>query len=197
MTLTEFTEKLGSTNPTPGGGAAAGLTLAVGAACAEKAVRFSLSDDTEKILEQLIFLREEGHKLSQRDQDAFLNWQLMKKLPKETDEEKAVRKEKINMAAHECAMVPFLTAEYSVKLLYTVDEFLPFCNKFLISDAACGVSFAAAAFETSVFNILINLPYIKNEIFKNQLETFISGNTEHFDIVKERVLAECRKLLNA
>ncbi|HBD93824.1 MAG: hypothetical protein A2015_11405 [Spirochaetes bacterium GWF1_31_7] len=197
MKLNEFTEKLGSTSPTPGGGAASGLTLALAAACAEKAVRFSISDISEKICEQLIFLREEGNKLCIDDQNAFSHWQEMKKLPKVTETEKAHRTQQINNAAEQCAKVPLLTAEYSMKLLYTIDEFLPYCNKFLISDAACGVSLAAASFETSIFNIIINLPYIKNDIFKSQLETFITTNPDHFDVIKERILTECRKLLNA
>lgn len=195
MNLNEFTEKLGSTTPTPGGGAAAGLSLSLGAACAEKAARFSLSDEILHILEKLVEIRLWGDKLCEADQIAFIEWQKTKKLPKETEDEKKIRKEAIDNAALECAKIPLLTAEYAVKLLYTIDEFLPYCNKFLISDAACGVSFASAAFESSVFNIMINMPYVKNEIFKNQLETFLSGNQPHFDVIKGRILAECYKKL--
>ena len=52
--IKDFCQKLGSISPTPGGGAAAGICLSMGAACAEKAARFSLEDTDQNFIEAFV-----------------------------------------------------------------------------------------------------------------------------------------------
>lgn len=191
-----FCEELGSTAPTPGGGAAAGITLSLGAAAAEKAARFSLKEDSnEDFVNKFAEIREHGHQLCEDDQKYFIEWQKARKLPKESDEEKKIRKEQVDKYAAECARVPLKLGRQAIYLIKTIEEFLPSCNKWLISDAAVGASHAAAAFESSLFNIMINLPYVKDETFASELKAFMNDHVEMFNTTKEKILKKTEEVL--
>lgn len=194
--INSFCENLGSTAPTPGGGAAAGITLSLGAACAEKAARFSLKDDSnDDFINRFAEIREHGHQLCADDQKYFLEWQNARKLPKETEEEKKIRKEQVDKYAAECARVPLKLGRQAIYLIKTIEEFLPTCNKWLISDAAVGAGHAAAAFESSIFNIMINLPYVKDETFSSELKAFMNDHIEMFNTIKEKIYKKTEEVL--
>lgn len=195
MTLDDYCSQLGSTSPTPGGGSAAGLTLSLGAASAEKAARFSLKETHSQFIDIFAGIRADGLKLSEEDMLRFVEWNNARKLPKDTEEQKTFRKNECDKAAAECARVPLKTAEFALKLLETVDKFLPTCNKFLVSDAACAASFASAAFEASIFNIMVNLPYIGETNFSGELKQFMNDKVSYFSELKDSILRECEKML--
>ena len=182
----QFIESLGSIAPAPGGGAAAGYSLSMGAACVEKAARFSLTDNLEYFLEKFIEVRENGILLAQEDQEKFNQWQKARKKK---------NKEDIDKKAVECTKVPFKVANYALSLLSTIDEFLPNCNKWLISDASAGAAHASAAFDTSVFNILINIPSIKDEHFSNELKLFLNDNVESFNQTRDVIYKKCEEII--
>lgn len=191
----EFLNRLGSTSPAPGGGAAAGITLSLGAACAEKAVRFSVGDDLDRFLDVFCGIRDKGLKYTHEDQEAFVNWQNARKLPNSTDEEKVKRKELVLKYSSKCAEVPMLIGIDAIQTSNAISDFLPLCNKWLVSDLAVGLAHIGAAFESSVFNIMVNLPYIKNEILINQLKTFMNDQVDSFYHHKEMTLRKCKELL--
>lgn len=197
MNINEFNKKLGSTSPTPGGGAAAGISLSMGAACVEKAARFSLGEkELHDLVDKFVNIREEGLKLSDKDQKAFQAWQESRKLSKGTEEEKRIRKEKIDQYAAECAMIPYQICKHSHKLIGLIQDFIQYCNKWLISDAAIGALLSKAAYDSSIFNITINLPYIKDKKIKNEITFFLKNNSEHINKMTEEIIMSCNNILN-
>lgn len=197
MTINAFASQLGSTNAIPGGGAAGGVTLALGAACAEKAARFSFKSEEHELINIFAHLREKGLELAENDQKFFMQWQTAKKLPKEKEEEKRARQLAINKAALECARVPLELAQAAQELLIAVEDFLPHCHAFLMSDAACAASFARAAFETGIYNIHINLPYIKDENFRLELQNTITTMPDSFNNHASQIIDACMKKLKS
>jgi methenyltetrahydrofolate cyclohydrolase len=191
-----YCEKLGSTSPAPGGGSACGLILSMGASAAEKAMRFSFEEQDNDFTRKVVLIRLNGLKLSDEDQIQFENWANARKLQKDTDEQKKYRNEKVNYYASECAKVPYNIGKNAVDLLNVIEMFLPKCSKWLISDAAVGASFALASLESSIFNIKINLPYVKDEDLKNELKTFVEENMQPSIDLKNKILIFCDKLLS-
>ncbi len=195
MDIGDFCKNLGSTNPTPGGGAAAGYALSFGAACAEKAARFSIHGTIERYIEIFSGIREVGLGLAADDQRYFQEWQDSRKLPKVTEEQRVERAAAIDRAVKMCALTPYAMCREAIRLVDTVEEFLPLCNSMLVSDAAVGVSMAAASFESSVFNIIINLPYLKDLTVKDELESFINNSVESFETRKDMILTRCTEII--
>lgn len=187
----EFCNKLGSDKPTPGGGAASGIVLSLAASCAEKSARFSIDNYLEHYLKSFIEIKEEGFVLSEKDQKAFLNWMQARRLAKDTEEEKKEREEKIEKYVKECAIVPLEIIKHCIKLVEIIHDFIPYCNKWLISDLATAIVFARGAFESSLFNIRINIPYIKDKEFILELEKFIEENEKYFSKIVKNSLRGC------
>ena len=167
----------------------------MGAACAEKAARFSLEDTDQNFIEAFVEIRDAGLKLSNEDQNAFLNWQKSKKLPKNSEKEKKIRLEKINFYTAECAKIPLTICINSLKLTEIIQDFLPYCNKWLISDASIGASLSKAAFESSIFNIKINIPYIKDQNLLEEIDNFIHNKINYFNKTTEYIFIKCKNLL--
>jgi formiminotetrahydrofolate cyclodeaminase len=190
--LKDYCIRLGSSDPVPGGGSAAALALSLGASTVEKAVRFSLNDFTKEFIGSLEEIRDAGFQLSQDDQTAFKGWQEARRLPKETPQEKQAREEKVNYFTEEVIVVPLNVARQAAALMGIIMDFVPHCNKWLLSDAAVGASFAGSAFESALFNIDINLPYLKNEELKKQIDRFLTDTPSSMKEMKESVYKLCR-----
>ncbi|HOF00281.1 MAG TPA: cyclodeaminase/cyclohydrolase family protein [Spirochaetota bacterium] len=190
--ISEYCKNLGSTEPTPGGGSAAGVVLSLSASCAEKAARFSIHDHLEKYIESFVEIREAGLKLSDEDEAAFLGWKKARELPKSTDKEKKDRIDLINLYVEQCVLVPFTIAEKALYLSEVILDFVPFCNKWLISDLQISASFAQAAFDSAIYNITINLPYLKDEKLLKKSKGFINTNKKYLPKLYKNIIKSCQ-----
>jgi methenyltetrahydrofolate cyclohydrolase len=196
MNIYDYCGDLGSISPVPGGGSAAGIVLSIAASCIEKSIRFSFDESkfTDNVfLKKVIAIKAEGFKFSELDQIAFKNWSDARKLPKETEEEKSIRSVKISELIIECINVPRDISRISFELLQLINEFIPQCNKYLISDVAVGTSFAFSAFESGIFNIKTNLPFLKNENMKKDYDDFIKSNSGEASNLKDGILKICEE----
>ena len=194
MKLEDFSQQLGSDQPAPGGGAAAGYILSLAAAAAQKAMVFSKPENYEKIHDFLEMVRKDGLYLCSEDQRTFLEWQNARKLPKDTDEQKAIRTAEVNRTAAECASVPVTIGIAAKALLIKLQNLLPVCKKFLISDISCAVSFALAALQAARVNVEINLPYVKDEKVLENIIDFLQDFDE-VTVRANKLIEDCRKAI--
>ena len=94
--LKTYLDDLASTKPAPGGGSAAALAGAVGAALASKVANFTIGKEKYKAVEKEIsgvlddseLLREVFNRLSSEDIHAYQNLAAAFRMPKETPAEK-------------------------------------------------------------------------------------------------------------
>lgn len=197
--MKEFVTKLGSTKPAPGGGAAAGISLSMAGACAEKAVRFSekllSKEEFEHTLSIFCEIRDIGLKLHEEDQQAFMGWYNARKLPNKTQEEKQKRTLEINKYIKDCITTPFSIYKESIKLMDLLEKFLPKCDKWLISDVGVAVSLCASTLESSFLNIIVNFPFLKDKDYLNDIQTFIDNSMQRFFEKKEKLLKKCTEIL--
>ena len=112
-------------------------------------------------------------------------------LPKDTDEDKAARSQRIQSALKEATDVPLACAGLCAEVIQLCQPMAEKGNTNVISDAGVAVLAANAALRSAALNVYINIGGIKDEEFANdrrqQLESLLAGNSELTEEVYELV----------
>jgi len=186
--VSNFLDELASNSPTPGGGSVAALAGALGAALISMVGNLTVGkkkyedveEDIKKILSSSEKLRYELSQLIEEDVKAFNNFMATYKMPKETEDEKKVRAEKMQESLIKAAKVPLKTAYKCFDIMIVSQEAAEKGNLNVVSDAGVAVLMAEAALESAILNVKINLRMIKDEKVR----------TELFSSIKEILLKE-------
>lgn len=174
-----FLARLGSDTPTPGGGTAAAVTGAMGAALVAMLANLTLGRkkyaDHEKLMGAIAEQAEEERmrllELAADDAAAYDKVGAAFKLPKDSDEEKAARGEAIQAALQGACDVPLAVMERCVEVIGLAKTAVQYGNKNALSDGAAGSEFARAALRVASYNVKINLGSIKDEAYAKQART--------------------------
>lgn len=180
-TVKEYVEAAMSGDPTPGGGSVAALVGSLGGALTnmvgnitiDKKVYENVPEDKkaemennfkeiEKIVDELVVIIDKDATAFDKAMDAF-------KLPKNTDEEKAVRSQAIQEGYKAALEVPLACAEECLKILELQDVFAHYGNIGAITDVGVGTLLAYSGLEGALFNVIINLKSIKDEDYKKEV----------------------------
>jgi formiminotetrahydrofolate cyclodeaminase len=186
-TIKEFIDELGSNSPAPGGGSVAALSSSL--ASALSAMVFSLTvgkkaynnmNEEEKALvdknlEITGELKNEFLTLMNKDTEVFNSLMEAFKLPKETEEEKAARSEKIQEGYKAAIQVPLEVARKTFDLYENILVAVKYGNKNAISDGGVAALMAQSAIEGAILNVKINLSAIKDDNYKEVMEKEISN----------------------
>ena len=164
-TLREFQDALASSDPTPGGGSAAGVALGQAAALSVMVSDLTLAkesfmdgwDISERVKIVAIPMLEQGLDLATEDSKAFDAVVDSFKLPKDTEEMKIKRRESIRAATLGAAEVPYRTATSALQLIKLLPELAEKGNPNAASDVGVASLLASAALKGAIFNVEINL----------------------------------------
>lgn len=178
-TITGFTKELASDSPAPGGGSVAALTGALAAALSAMVGRLTVGKEKYKdgwaVMEKV---RDEADALSvtlldlmEKDTDAFNTYMAAMKLPKDTDEAKAARKEAMQNAAKESTSVPLRSMECCLEAAKLGELAARHGNPNALSDAGSAVLLAKAGGRAAMYNVLINLSGIGDAAFVEQCKS--------------------------
>ena len=177
-TIKEYADLLSSKEPAPGGGSTAALTGVMGAALFMMVVNLSLGKKSYEALDETIKasvvkefeimggLKDELTHLVDEDTIAFNKVMDAMKLPKETEEEKRIRNEKLQEASLYALHIPLKTAEKCFEILKNSKSIALYGNKNAASDSGVGALLALSGLEGAALNVKINLPGIHNEAVK-------------------------------
>ena len=163
--------ELGSGSPTPGGGAAAGVAAATGAALIAMVGHLTVGkegfEDLDARMRSLVETadaeREAFLALADEDAQAFESVMASFRLPKGTDEEKAARTMRIQEAYEGAAAVPLELAERSVGLMELAEDATAMGNPHAASDGySAGLLLYAGAL-AAMANVRINAAGLKDE----------------------------------
>ena len=200
--IREFTKVLSSDAPAPGGGSTAALGGALGAALlgmvASLTVGRARYAESEPLMKSAIKrakeLRLKMLDIVDRDTDAFNAVTEVFSMPKDTDNEKALRNAAMQDALKACTLTPFEMIECSLMALELADEMLGRCNVNAASDLGVAVLNLKASAQGAWLNVLINLDGIKDEIFSAkytiQGSELIQEITELADNIHNEILKE-------
>jgi formiminotetrahydrofolate cyclodeaminase len=163
LSLTQFTDRLATRSPTPGGGSMAACLVASGSALGAMAFRFTSGEKYASVegamarrVDALERIRAAALPLVDRDTQAYDAVTAAYKLPKTNDAEKAQRTAAIQTAMKGALEVPRETLELSIQSLRLVAEGVADLNTNLASDAASGALCLWAACESALLNVTIN-----------------------------------------
>ena len=171
LTVTEFTALLASDAPAPGGGSAAALEGAIGAALT--AMVCGLTKGKKKFAEfndlaveaevKALALKDRFIDVMDRDTEAFNVVSAAFGMPKATDEEKAARSAAIQKGLEGCTATPFEMMEIAVETLELTDSILGKSNDSAASDLGVSALSLRAAIQGAWLNVLINIGSRKNK----------------------------------
>jgi formiminotetrahydrofolate cyclodeaminase len=175
--IDEFLDRLGSDSPTPGGGAAAGVAGATGAALIVMVANLTIDkqgyesawDRMRRIVPVVEAGRAELLDLADRDAAAFDAVMAAFRMPKETDGDKAARGDAIQLAFEGAASVPLRVAERAAEMIDLGREAVEIGNENAASDGLSAAYLLFAAVECAAANVLINAASLKDETKKAEL----------------------------
>ena len=179
--------ELGSGSPTPGGGAAAGVAAATGAALIAMVGHLTIGkeglEDIEARMRSMMETADAERRaflaLTDEDAEAFGSVMASFHLPKETDEEKTSRTLKIQDAYEAAAAVPLQLATRSVQLMELAEDATALGNPHAASDGYSAGTLLYAAALSAMANVRINAAALKDRS-KGQ------GLVDECDTLRER-----------
>ena len=171
MQVQEYLDVLKSDAPAPGGGSVSALAGAQGAALfmmvADLTIGKEKYADWQEVCkaakEKGAALYEELTAAVDKDTEAFNLVSAAFKMPKETDEEKAARKQAIADGTLVATEVPFRTMQLGYEGLMTARTMIGKSNPNAASDLGVAILNLTACIKGAWLNVKINLPGVKDE----------------------------------
>ncbi len=199
QTLEAFLNQLASASATPGGGSAAAIMGAMGAALVSMVANLTIGKekynnveaDMQALLEEAEALRLCLLDAVRADVEAFDQVMAAYRLPKNTDGEKAIRSARIQEALKTATDVPLECVRLSAAVIDLSRTAMEKGNRNVISDAGVAVLAAHAALKSSALNVYVNLNAIKDAAFASQrreeLMHLLAGKDEAVEEIYQQV----------
>jgi formiminotetrahydrofolate cyclodeaminase len=199
-TINDYLARLASREPTPGGGAAAALHAAQGAALVAMVARYTTGPKYEQHAELVTritgsadALVAQALRLADADQQAFQGVIDAYKLPSGTDELKAARTASIQDALILAAETPAQLIGVAGAVVDLATELFDVANANVISDVAAAVDAARAAATTARVNIDINVVAIKDTETRSRLAAQTDGLEEKVILAADSLVKRVRE----
>jgi methenyltetrahydrofolate cyclohydrolase len=171
--LDAYLEHLASKEAVPGGGSAAALTGAFGAALVAMVGRIGTAPN-EDLISEADSLRAELTQARSLDEDAYAAVVAAQGLPKGNEAEIAARRQALDSALERAAQVPLEAAGLALKVLRLADRLARTPKSALASDIGCAAEFAHAAVAACGYNVRVNHRYMREaQIVREQAATLV------------------------
>ena len=196
LSVKEFIDKVTGNDPVPGGGSVSALNGSLAASLAAMVANLTVgrkkyaevNDEMEQISARMTEKSAELLADVDRDAEAYDRVFAAFKLPKETDEQKAARKEAIQRETRYAAEVPMEVARTASELLPMIDAAARRGNSNAVTDATVAMMCARTAVIGALLNVRINLTSITDE-------AFVKAMTEEADRLEVAAVEAEHKLL--
>ena len=202
-TIATFLDGLASAAPTPGGGGAAAISGAMGAALVSMVCNLTIGKkkyveveaELKDMLAQSEALRAQLTGMIAEDVAAFDAVMGAYGLPKATDEEKAVRAERIQAALKVATDVPLACCRACRAVIDLANVVADKGNLNVISDAGVAVLSAHAGLRSAALNVYVNAKGLDDRDFAASRLAELEGllgdagdlNEKVYDVVKAKV----------
>jgi formiminotetrahydrofolate cyclodeaminase len=168
LSVRELLRRLASRDPIPGGGSAAALAGAMGAALVDMVAELTLgrpdASEQEEMIREIGAAAAERRRLllelAEEDAAAYRAVVEARRLPKETDADRTHRSAAMHVAMSAAAEVPLRTARVASEVLELAERIAPIGNRNAVSDAGVAALLAGTAVRGAALNVRINLPYL-------------------------------------
>ncbi len=188
LSVQTFLEELASAQPTPGGGGAAAVMGASGAALVAMVCRLTIGKKGyEEAAQKLSTLLENAEAsrialtaMIDEDKAAFDTLMAGYRLPKNTDDEKAARSQAIQRGLKVATEAPLNCARACAEVVRQAAQAAEHGHPQIISDAGVGVLAGIAGLRSAALNVSVNTPQIKDRAFADAAQAEVAA-----------LLAEC------
>jgi len=195
LTLAEFSERLASADPVPGGGSAAAVAAGLAASLVVMVAR--LSGDRPRYetyaathargLAAGERARQRFMELADEDAAAYSEFAAALKLPRESDEERAERRDLMQAAARAASEVPLLVVRECHRLIREIEALAGRSNLNAASDLDVAALLTQAAARGARANVLINLPSVGDERYAGATTAELGGHIQEIEATVSRV----------
>ncbi len=198
--LKEYIGDVSSNEPTPGGGSVSALVGSLGAALTAMVGNLTIGrklydelsdeikEEMDRNFEEVGKSVEKLNHIVDEDTKAFDEVMAAFKLPKETDEEKKIRSKAIQEGYKKALEVPLRCAEECFHVLEMQKVFARYGNVNAITDVGVGTLLAYSGLEGALFNVKINLLSIKDEEYRNGIDSKVNSLLSEGKKLKEDLL---------
>ncbi len=203
-TVQGFLQDLASRNPTPGGGGAAAIMGAMGAALLSMVANLTLGKkgyeaveaEMQEQLAQTETLRARFLDLATQDALAFNQLMAGYRLPKQTQADQVLRAAAIQRGLEAATRVPLDCAHTCAEAIRLAQRSAVIGHQNVISDTGVAVLALLAALRSAALNVDINLPTIQDAAFvtrvRTQLEHLLQEDVPRAEAVHEAVRQRLR-----
>lgn len=176
QTIEAFCSQLAAGTPAPGGGAAAAVAGAMGAALVSMVAGLTVGREKfAAVNDEMQHAQEVGKREAEallrcadEDQEAFDQVMAGFALPKGSDEEKKARSQAVQTGYKAATRSPLKTMEHCLVVMRYALAVAERGNPNALSDGYVAFLTASAGFEGALWNVAINLGSIKDESFKQE-----------------------------
>lgn len=201
LTINDFIEELGSNSPAPGGGSVSALSASLSSTLLSMVFNLtigkkeyieyedSLKDKILKSCDESNHNKKDFLELMENDTQAFLSLMDAFKMPKGTESEIKLRKEKIQNGNRLALEIPLEVAEKAYKLYDHISIAAEYGNKNALSDTGVAALLAQAAVEGALLNVRINILGLKDEDQKRALTEKCDDLLEQSQRRKEEIIS--------
>jgi len=176
LKLDAFCDLLSTDAPAPGGGSVAALCSAISGALSAMVANLTIGKKGyEKVTEEALKLAPQGQDIKQKslevidqDTDAFFAMMEAMRLPKKTAAEIELRNAQIEKCTQAAINAPLTTMQLAKAAAELAAKIAKIGNINALSDAGVAALTAFCASQSAYYNILINLPGITDENFKEK-----------------------------
>jgi formiminotetrahydrofolate cyclodeaminase len=202
-TIHQFLDELASKSATPGGGSAAAIMGAMGAALVSMVCNLTIGKknyeavepEMKELLAKAETLRAQLMDMVRADVEVFDKVMSAYGLPRETDEQKAVRSEAIQLALKAATDVPIECAKACAEVIRLSKIAAEKGNRNVISDAGVAVVAGYAALKSAALNVYVNAGAIKDETFVSSRMNELNGVLSEMNILNEEVFQAVKNKL--
>ena len=207
LNLVEFNNEIDSRSPAPGGGSVSALAGSIGVSLSRmvghltvgkkkfKALDEDIQNKFNRIEEEFIHIKAELTLLIDKDTEAFNLIMSGFKLPKETDEQKQYRKQRILEGTIEAIKVPFVVARLSLRALRNMDYILKYGNKNTLSDIGVSTLMLYTGLEGAILNVKINIPGLDDPKMSKMYSDSVAQMLEEGKTIKDTILNQIHNSL--
>jgi methenyltetrahydrofolate cyclohydrolase len=203
-TVIGFLDALASGAPTPGGGGAAAVSGAMGAALVSMVCNLTIGRqryadveaEMREVLDRAESLRVELQQLAEDDVVAFNRLSAAYKLPRVTESDIAIRKDAIQSSLKRATEVPLRTARAAAAVLPLCPPVAERGNRAAVSDIGVAALLAHAAVRSALLNVEINLRTLEDPLYVGQVraevERLTDGLTAQADQISDLVASKLK-----
>lgn len=171
QTLQTYLDDLASSQSTPGGGSAAAVSGAMAAALTcmvcqltlGKEKYASVQEEISELLSQAEEQRQRFQQLMTEDITAYGRLAACFKMPRDTEDQRRMRADAIQLCLNEAALVPLEMSERAVQVAKICGRVAEIGNANVLSDIAAAAMLAASAGTAAAWMVRVNLKSMKDE----------------------------------